>query len=227
MKKIITLLVICLIGKMTQAQNNLGIGTATPAASAKLDVSATDKGILIPRMTLAQRNAIASPAISLLIYQTDNTPGYYYYNGSTWTTLGGSVSSTQLPNAMFGHNTTNTQNVVYITPFSAASSPSLNHTNTFLIPAGTTITLTFYSYENEAITYELFNVTPTAGSATFTVVPGALASTSTATYTSGAPVPGTFTYTATTGQLLTIGMRPTAGGGFTGGGIVYSMFSAN
>ncbi|MBS1607429.1 MAG: tail fiber domain-containing protein [Bacteroidetes bacterium] len=68
---------------------NVGIGTITPNANAALEVSGTTKGILIPRMTQTQRDAIVSPATSLLIYQTDNTPGFYYYNGSVWTTVGG------------------------------------------------------------------------------------------------------------------------------------------
>ena len=41
----------------------------------------------MPRMTLAQRNVIPSPATGLIVYQTDNTPGFYYYNGSTWLQL--------------------------------------------------------------------------------------------------------------------------------------------
>lgn len=44
-------------------------------------------GFLVPRMTLANRSNIGSPATGLLIYQTDNTPGYYYYDGTTWTRL--------------------------------------------------------------------------------------------------------------------------------------------
>jgi trimeric autotransporter adhesin len=51
-------------------------------ASSLLDVSSTAKGILVPRMTQAQRNAIGSPATGLMIYQTDNTPGFYYNAGT-------------------------------------------------------------------------------------------------------------------------------------------------
>ncbi|WP_027003248.1 hypothetical protein [Hugenholtzia roseola] len=47
-------------------------------ASAMLDVKATDKGVLVPRMTQAQRNLITTPAAGLLIYQTDATAGFYY-----------------------------------------------------------------------------------------------------------------------------------------------------
>ena len=68
---------------------NIGLGTSTPNASAKLEINSTNSGILIPRMTMSQRNAIVSPATALMIYQTDNTPGYYFYNGSTWTELAG------------------------------------------------------------------------------------------------------------------------------------------
>lgn len=69
------------------AFSQIGIGTPTPEASAKLDITSTTKGFLAPRMTLAQRNAITSPAIGLLIFQTDGTTGYYYYNGTSWSLL--------------------------------------------------------------------------------------------------------------------------------------------
>lgn len=61
-----------------------GIGTTTPHASAKLEVASTSKGLLIPRMTAAQKNAIVSPSTGLLIFQTDAPPGFYYYNGTGW-----------------------------------------------------------------------------------------------------------------------------------------------
>ena len=73
----------------------VGIGTATPDPSAALDIRATsnDKGLLIPRLTISQRNAISgsvSPANGLLIFQTDSTPGFYYYStvSASWVLLG-------------------------------------------------------------------------------------------------------------------------------------------
>ncbi|HMQ08010.1 MAG TPA: FISUMP domain-containing protein [Saprospiraceae bacterium] len=75
------------------AQQNVGIGTPTPHASAALDVTATDKGILIPRMTSAQRNLIASPATGLLVYQSDGASGFYFYDGSAWVSLSEGVPS--------------------------------------------------------------------------------------------------------------------------------------
>ena len=58
-----------------------GIGTTTPNASARLEVAATDKGFLLPRMTAAQRTAIANPANGLLVYQTDVEAGFYVNTG--------------------------------------------------------------------------------------------------------------------------------------------------
>jgi hypothetical protein len=62
----------------------VGVGTNTPNASAALDVTSTTKGILTPRMTSAQRVAIASPANGLIVYQTDNTPNFYGYINGAW-----------------------------------------------------------------------------------------------------------------------------------------------
>ena len=65
----------------------VGIGTETPNTSSLLELSSTSKGLLVPRMTEAQKNAISSPAQGLLIYQTDGTIGFYNYDGSNWSQL--------------------------------------------------------------------------------------------------------------------------------------------
>ena len=62
-----------------------GIGTSTPDPSAKLHVASTDKGLLIPRMTLNQRTAISNPANGLMVYQTDGVTGFYVNTGSSGT----------------------------------------------------------------------------------------------------------------------------------------------
>jgi hypothetical protein len=82
MKQIFTLLAAVVFTASSYAQ--VGIGTATPDASSALDITSTTKGLLIPRMTAAQRDVISSAATGLMIYQTDGTPGFYYYNGSSW-----------------------------------------------------------------------------------------------------------------------------------------------
>jgi len=77
------LLLFCLLlnGFFT-ATSQVGINTTEPDPSSALDIQSTESGILIPRMTQVQRDAIANPATGLMIYQTDNTPGFYYYEGS-------------------------------------------------------------------------------------------------------------------------------------------------
>jgi len=78
------------------AQVAINTSGATPDASAGLDVSFTNKGVLIPRVALTQTTSsspITSPATSLLVYNTatvnDVTPGYYYWNGSQWVRIAG------------------------------------------------------------------------------------------------------------------------------------------
>lgn len=66
----------------------VGIGTTTPDSSAILELKSTSQGILIPRLTTAQRLAITNPATGLLLYQSDGNQAFYYYNGTNWTTFG-------------------------------------------------------------------------------------------------------------------------------------------
>lgn len=65
----------------------VGIGTITPDASSQLDIQSTSKGLLIPRMLDSERAGIATPATGLLVYQTNGTPGFYYYTGTEWVPL--------------------------------------------------------------------------------------------------------------------------------------------
>ncbi|MEI2738101.1 MAG: hypothetical protein V9F01_04900 [Chitinophagaceae bacterium] len=67
------------------AGQSIGINTLTPDASAQLDIVSNSKGFLVPRMTELERNAIATPATGLLIFQTDIQPGFYYNAGTPGT----------------------------------------------------------------------------------------------------------------------------------------------
>ena len=74
-------------GKIQYSGGNVGVGAANPHDSALLEVAATDKGMLIPRMTRDQRDAIGTPATGLLVYQADQTPGFYFYDGVQWSSV--------------------------------------------------------------------------------------------------------------------------------------------
>jgi hypothetical protein len=128
MKKIFyALFSILAIGSSINAQN-VGIGTATPAASAKLDITDANRGLLIPRVALTGTTVAApvtAPAISLLVYNTntaaDVTPGFYYWNGAAWVRFaadGEGWKITGNSNTTFGTNflgTTNAQGVDFRT----------------------------------------------------------------------------------------------------------------
>lgn len=94
MKSLLLSSALCLAGFNVFAQN-VGIGTNTPDASAKLEILDANRGILIPRVSLTATNAatpVSSPATGLLIYNiatassgtTAVSPGFYYWNGSAW-----------------------------------------------------------------------------------------------------------------------------------------------
>jgi hypothetical protein len=91
-KHILTVIAFCasvMLSGQGVGINNTG---ANPNASAVLDMDATNRGFLTPRMTQAERDAIAAPATGLLIYQTDLTPGFRFYDGVDWVFLRGRVS---------------------------------------------------------------------------------------------------------------------------------------
>jgi uncharacterized protein (TIGR02145 family) len=94
-KRIITLTVLA-FSFSSSLFSQVGIGTITPHASAELDVTSTTKGFLPPRMTQAQRNAIAIPvAAGLQVWCTDcGTAGELQVNnGTTWTNMIGGATA--------------------------------------------------------------------------------------------------------------------------------------
>ncbi len=104
-KKILFFAIVTVVlPSLAMAQNNnVGIGTTTPDPSAMLDISSTSKGMLVPRMTILQRDLIIPTTPSsegLLIYQTDGTngepKGFYYWSNSVsdWLPLNSNTSNT-------------------------------------------------------------------------------------------------------------------------------------
>lgn len=101
--------------------------------SAALDITSTSKGLLIPRMTAAQRSAIAAPAEGLLVYQTDGSAGIYFYK-SGWTELAGGSSSWSLTgNDIYNSNSGNV-GIGTITPAASAQLDVSSTTKGFLPP---------------------------------------------------------------------------------------------
>lgn len=112
---------------------NVGIGTSTPNASAKLEVYSTNSGFLPPRMTYAQRSAITSPAQGLIIYCTDcgtNGGEPQYYNGTKWLNMSGATAAvsntlqkymTLAPQASWNYQT---DSAGRITPYTLTSTAS-------------------------------------------------------------------------------------------------------
>ena len=99
MKKITPLFVLFLLFfSQSKAQNNVGIGTTTPDSSAILDITSTNKGLLIPRVTLNDHTTpdpVANPATGLLIYNANGTEphGFWYWDGTEWVQVGSGSNS--------------------------------------------------------------------------------------------------------------------------------------
>lgn len=97
-----TLILTAVLGANIYSSLGQGVGINTTGAAANsksmLDVDATGKGMLIPRMTWASRpTGLSSTEAGMLIYSTDgdgtNGPGFYYYTGTAWTTISSASTS--------------------------------------------------------------------------------------------------------------------------------------
>jgi len=96
--------------------SQVGIGTTTPNSSAILDITAVDKGVLVPRVAIANLNTaapVAAPVESLLVYNTTvaSGVGFHYWDGTKWVPLGGAAGLdtdwTISGNDMYNANTGN------------------------------------------------------------------------------------------------------------------------
>jgi hypothetical protein len=132
MKKVLFFLLL-FVSQAAFAQT--GIGTTTPNASAKLDVSATDRGFLPPRVALTAANAFtpitgtSSAAAGLLVYNTATAgtapnnviPGYYYWNGTSWIQIAGGLLIDNSRSASFTLAAADNNKVFLITSASAVT----------------------------------------------------------------------------------------------------------
>ncbi len=90
-------LIICLVGTTNIIAQNIGINTTgnMPDSSAMLDIAATDKGLLIPRMDSTSRMAIANPAHGLMVFDSTYN-SFYFYDGASWNPVSRSASADNL-----------------------------------------------------------------------------------------------------------------------------------
>ena len=88
MRSFIFLLTLLFFSIISFSQNNVGIKAdgSMPDSSAKLDVQSTTQGLLLPRMTTAQRNAMPKKTAGLIVYDIDKQT-LYIYNGTSWNAL--------------------------------------------------------------------------------------------------------------------------------------------
>ena len=95
-RSVFIVLILTLLASSTMFGQNIAITDSAEynaKSSAMLDVQSNSKGLLIPRLTTAQRDAIASPAAGLLVYDIDNS-GFFYFDGSGWLAISESTSGT-------------------------------------------------------------------------------------------------------------------------------------
>lgn len=117
-----------IVSSVSVFSQSLSINTdgSSAHASAMLDIKSNTKGLLIPRLTKAEKNAVAAPATGLLIYQTGpDSTGFYYYQNSRWTWM---TDHNKTDSAYWGlHGNMN------ITPPAASNSVPINYaTDTYL-----------------------------------------------------------------------------------------------
>jgi len=133
MRYLFYLLVI--VGSFINVTAQTGIGTTMPNASAKLEIAATDKGFLPPRVALTATNVFtpitgtAASAAGLLIYNTATAgsapnnvvPGYYYWNGSAWVQIAGGLVIDATKSTSFSLAVTDNNKLFFISSVSTVT----------------------------------------------------------------------------------------------------------
>ena len=139
MKNIFTFLAAVLFTATTFAQ--VGINTDSPDASAALDITSTTGGLLMPRMTNAQRLAIETPAAGLIVYVTDFDEGtFMFHNGTIWGILALGNSASGAPTSVSAIAGNEEATVSFTAPSSNGGSEITSYTATSS-PGGLTATV--------------------------------------------------------------------------------------
>jgi len=83
MRFLLIISLLAFFGLNAFTQQRVGVGTLSPDVSAQLDLSSQSKGVLIPRMTSAQREMIPNPTNGLLVFDV-TTVGFWFFDGIQW-----------------------------------------------------------------------------------------------------------------------------------------------
>lgn len=107
MKTFVSILIFVISFESLKAQ--IGIGTTTPHSSSILEIKDSTRGLLIPRMTMLKRNSIQTPATGLMVFQTDSTKGYWYFDGANWKNINASSNYGGIHTIVLSDTITNAQ----------------------------------------------------------------------------------------------------------------------
>jgi uncharacterized protein (TIGR02145 family) len=239
MKKLILpfLLVLCSISLHAQ----VGIGTETPNASAILDVTSTSKGLLMPRMTTVERDAIASPAAGLVVFNT-TTNCINMFTGSIWNELCGTATQGTIAtlNCSPTNNGTLTANTIassVSSVFSYTGGNNITHNGQTVTSTGVTgLTATLasgtMSSAGGTLTYNITGTPSGSGTASFAINIGGKTCTLTRTVNAVGTISSLYYYNRTgqtsypSGQALSGTQQELLG--YTGGNNgTYSALSVN
>jgi hypothetical protein len=149
-KRLIVILILCTNSLYAQT----GIGTTTPNAAAKLDVSSTTKGFLPPKVALTATNSFdpitglsgstaLATAAGLLIYNTATAgtvpnnvvPGYYYWNGTMWIQIANGLIIDNSKNASFTLNAAD-NNKIFLISSATAVTVTVSNASPNILPVG-------------------------------------------------------------------------------------------
>src|SRR2546421_5977325 len=135
------MLMLCLYCISVRAQVAINSGGLSPHSSAMLDITSTNRGLLIPRMTTAQRIAIASPATGLMVYDSTSS-SLWYYDGSNWGELnlwksnGGNIFNSNAGNIGIGTSSPNDKLEINGNLRFTAANPTITASSYIIVPGG-------------------------------------------------------------------------------------------